>query len=283
MTWQTDDTLYPPGWNFSITPKLSFYRSPEGTVFKGARMALKHMIENVGFSNQDILNMKKAMSLNGWIEHASLPENWLYRRKNRAIQFCDSEANFYTSKEVAMKKLNENGVHQESDSILRLKQFQAPANTVLKSERRQESAIPKRTRKTVIPDASWLSDTSLYPEGWKYRMCKNSTDFEKRTIIQFQLPNGTVLKGLRLALAYMIKNSYSLENISIMKKALGQRGWKEHASLPRNWMFRRIDRLQFCDSFGNFFASREKAIKFSLELNSLSEEDIHMVKNFQPK
>ncbi len=114
-------------------------------------------------------------------------------------------------------------------------------------------------------------------------MCKNSTDFEKRTIIQFLLPNGTVLKGLRVALAYMIKNSYSLENIVVMKKALGQRGWKEDASLPRNWMFRRMDRLHFCDSFGKFFASREKAMQFSLESNSLSEEDILKVKNFQPK
>ena len=281
MNWQTDETLHPSGWNFAQTTKLLYFRSPEGRVFKGARVALKNMLEN-GFSNQDILKMKKAMGLKGWTEHDSLPENWMYRRKGRAIQFCDFKMDFYPSKEVALKKL------EGSSDLLVLKEFQAPASTYLKPQRIEKSVTSKgrcrkRFRKSNIPDSSWLSDGSLYPEGWKYRMCKNPTNFEKRTNIQFLLPNGKVLYGLRLALAYMIKNSFSPENIFTIKKALGQRGWKEDASLPENWMYRYMDRLQFCDSFGNYFTSREKALKFVFESSSLSEENILKIKNFQPK
>ena len=111
-------------------------------------------------------------------------------------------------------------------------------------------------------------------------MCKNSTSMENKTNIKFLLPDGKELYGLRLALAYMIKNNFSTEDISTMRKALGQRGWKEDPSLPENWLFRWMGRLHFCDSFGNFFKSRDKAIKFALESNSLNEENILKVKNF---
>ena len=158
------------------------------------------MLQN-GYSNQDILNMKRAMGLNGWTDHAPLPENWMYRRKNRHIQYCDSKAEIYTSKEVAMKKASESGVLKGESDLTRLKLFRVPAMT-----------------EHIIPDSSWLSDSSLYPEGWKYKMCKNSTDVENRTNFKFLTADGKVLYGLRLALAYMIKNNYPLENISKMRK-----------------------------------------------------------------
>ena len=66
-----------------------------------------------------------------------------------------------------------------------------------------------------------------------------------------------------------------------MRKALGQRGWKEDPSLPDNWIYRKRQRiLEFCDSFGNHFKSKDKAIKNAVESNSLDEENILKIKNF---
>ena len=144
----------------------------------------------------------------------------------------------------------------------------------------QAPAIPFRSKKPTIPDSSWLSDASLYPVRWKYKMCRNPTNIENRTNVKFLLPNGKELYGLRSAFAYMIKNCFSTEDISIMRKALGQRGWNEDPSLPENWLFRRTRRLEFCDSFGNYFKSKDKAIKFAVESKSLNEENILKIKNF---
>ena len=164
-----------------------------------------------------------------------------------------------------MKKVNASEENQSS-GLVKINQFQAPTNMSLKPILKH-----KRSKKLIIPDSSWLSDASLYPEGWRYKMCKNKTNVRNRTNIKFLLPNGTVICGMIPALAYMIQNGYPLEDLKMMRKALGQRGWSEDASLPENWIFRRttsnsqFKTLQFCDSLGNFFPSREKAIKFVVD------------------
>ena len=65
----------------------------------------------------------------------------------------------------------------------------------------------------------------------------------------------------------MIQNQFSLDQISIMRKAMGQRGWKEHESLPKNWLYRKDGRaIKFCDANASYCNSKEMALKSELDL-----------------
>ena len=79
--------------------------------------------------------------------------------------------------------------------------------------------------------------------------------------------NEIIHKGVRKSLGYMIQNQFSLDQISIMRKAMGQRGWKEHESLPKNWLYRKDGRaIKFCDANASYCNSKEMALKSELDL-----------------
>ena len=257
--WEENENI-PKGWRIKRVGHYSvFYLEQGGKKFKSAVKAFKFVKKyNKYYSEEDL---EKLQIMTNGLRTSKIPSSSSFAKVNRARKSVST---------VDSSWLPDASLYPEgwSSEIMRLKQFQAPAITNLKAIMKQN-----RYKKPKISDSSWLSDASLYPEGWKYKMCKNSTSMENKTNIKFLLPDGKELYGLRLALAYMIRNSFSTEDISIMRKALGQRGWKEDPSLPENWLFRWMGRLHFCDSFGNF--------KFALGSNSLNEENILKIKNFQ--
>ena len=87
--------------------------------------------------------MRGALNQNDWEEHVTLPDNWLYRRKGRAIEFCDPEGRTYHSKEAAMK----NNMLLKASDLVKLRKFQAPNNSMTNDE--------------------FVEDTSILPFGWK--------------------------------------------------------------------------------------------------------------------
>ena len=74
---------------------------------------------------------------------STLPDNWFYRRKGRAIEFCDPEGRTYHSKEAAMK----NNLLLIGSDPVKLWKFQAPNNS--------------------MSDDEFVEDFSILPPEWK--------------------------------------------------------------------------------------------------------------------
>ena len=255
--WKCNNELYPSGWMFggrSRNPNAVKLRAPEGTILVGVKSALHYMTSN-NYPEDDIAMMRRALSQNGWEEHDTLPENWFYRRKGRAIEFCDPEGRSYNSKEKVLKT---NMLLKESD-LVKLRKFQAPKNSTT--------------------DDEYVGDISILPPGWKILKDYDAQNRNARIIS----PQGLNFRTKRSALAYMMESNFSNDDIEKLHKSIEQDGWFTHQNLPMNWRYKKrsISGLLFSDPSGFYFKSREKALKSLRKFPEENMNDISLLSKFQ--
>ena len=253
-------SLYPTGWLFKPgkkDPKRIMLLSPNAIIHNGVRKALGYMIQN-RFPQDEISIMRRAMGQRGWIEHEALPENWMYKIYGRHIQFCDAKASYYNSKDIALKSDNDEldlakikcfrSIVQPRD-VVQIREFlnnqkeKSFTELSVKQKKFQDDLSLRTNSRTKIVKKDWLA-SSLYPTGWMFKPGKKDPKW-----VTLLSPNGTSHNGVRKALGYMIQNKFPQDEISIMRKAMGQRGWIEHEALPENWLYRKDGRaIKFCDA-----------------------------------
>ena len=79
----------------------------------------------------------------------------------------------------------------------------------------------------------WQIVDSL-PPGWKFREILGSMGTR-----QFMLsPKGKIFPCRRLALKYMIENSFPQDDLATMKQMLVHERWQDHTLLPEGWLYR---------------------------------------------
>ena len=176
------------------------------------------------------------------------------------LKFVDNKGNLYKGRDIALKNAS-----SERDSVL-LKEF-------LRNQKEFQDgpSLALDSKKPKVSKKDWLT-SSLYPPGWMYKRGKK--DPENISLLS---PNEIIHKGVRKALGYMIQNQFSLDQILIMRKAMGQRGWMEHESLPENWLYRKDGRaIKFCDANASNYNSKEMALK-----SDNNELDLAKIKSFR--
>ena len=193
------------------------------------------------------------MNQNGWAEHDDLPENWLYRRRHRGIEFVDPRGRSFPSKEAALKKTV---LLAESD-LIKLRKFQAPNFS--------------------ISDDEFVEDINILPGGWKI-LREYNTNRNVRIISE----QGFSFKTKRSALAHMIENNCSNEDIEKLQRSIEQDGWLTSPNLPVSWRFKKNKNgLSFSDPAGSYFGSREKALKFLRKFPEKNDFEITLLSSFQ--
>ena len=252
-----NNDLYPTGWMFggrAKNPNGVQLRAPEGTILVGVKSALGYMTSN-NYPEADIAIMRGALNQNDWEEHVTLPDNWLYRRKGRAIEFCDPEGRSYHSKEAAIKN---NMLLTESD-LVKLRRFQAPNNS--------------------MTDDEFVEDNSILPFGWKILKDYDTQNSNVRIIS----PQGFNFRTKRSALAYMRENNFSNDEMEKLEKSIEQDGWFTHSNLPINWRYKKlkVSGLLFSDQTGTYFGSREKALKSLRKFPEKNMNEISLLSKFQ--
>ena len=102
-------------------------------------------------------------------------------------------------------------------------------------------------------------------------------------------PTGDTFRGKREALRWMLKNNCSPDQISQMRQLLTTDGWNFHEKLPQSWLFKATrngkknkQQITYCSPGGEYFSSREKAVKFAGEAGG-SESELEMLSTFSVK
>ena len=140
----------------------------------------------------------------------------------------------------------------------------------------KEEVKESSLEQTKLPDAGYLKCEEPFLKGWTYKSVVTGV---KKQWKCFKSPTGIRLKGRRLVLKYMIEKNFPEEQIFLLRKSFEEEGWKSDDKLPNNWFYRNDKRLQFLSSSGNFYNSKEQALKF-LNLFSMTKNECAMLSNF---
>jgi len=143
-------------------------------------------------------------------------------------------------------------------------------------ENHKEEVKESSLEQTKLPDAGYLNCEEPFLKGWTYKSVVTGV---KKQWKCFKSPTGIRLKGRRLVLKYMIEKNFPEEQIFLLRKSFEEEGWKSDDKLPNNWFYRNDKRLQFLSSSGNFYNSKEQALKF-LNLFSMTKNESAMLSNF---
>ena len=262
--WQVDESLYPSGWKYVEVRRVlwgqtsTYHRlkSPDGALLGGVRAALQHMIKN-DYAETDVERMRSAMTMimNKWKTDEGLPLYWFYKRDSKyGLKFVDNKGNLYKSREQALNKSSEKESVLLKEFLLNHKENALTESILVHQKDIQDGSSPPTLRKYLKKD--WLT-SSLFPNGWMFKQGKK--DPKQITLLS---PNESIHIGVRKALSYMIQNKFPEDHISIMRTAMGQRGWSEHESLPENWLYRKDGRaIKFCDARACYYRSKKIALK----------------------
>ena len=91
----------------------------------------------------------------------------------------------------------------------------------------------------------------------------------------------------------MLKNNCSPDQTSQMRQLLTTDGWNFHEKLPQNWLYkgeknggrksgRRRIQITYCSPGGEYFKSRELAVKFARE-NGVAGSELELLSTFSVK
>ena len=80
----------------------------------------------------------------------------------------------------------------------------------------------------------------------------------------------------------MLKNNCSPDKISQMRSLLTTDGWKFHERLPQNWLYKKQKHTYYCSPSGEYFKSRDLAVKF-VRQNGGAERELEMLSSFSVK
>ena len=264
-TKDKDDSIVPRGWKtkeYKVGNSSHLrYISPCGHIFTTRTSALKFMFDNKAtFNDEEVKNMRLLLQKHDkWYSDPQLPTGWLYKSfkaKHHCISFLTNEAVLLSSREAALKHLEENEMLEERNLL--------------------QGFISSVQRNDRIEDNSWNFNDHTVPSGWKTKIKQNG---KLGSVLVLISPDGQLFMGRKKALKYMIenKNLYSDSEVEEMRLLLKVHdGWIANNDLPRNWLYKkeRNNGLSFLDSFGNYYRSKEQLFA------TLSKEILDTLRNF---
>ena len=268
--WVRDDPTVPEGWKtkeFNLGKvKYRKFISPNGLIFRGARNALRYLIQN-SYPESEIMQMRLTLKTEGWEENDALPPGWVFKfykktksGRSGSFAFIDKMGNKFKGMDDAKRYLLKQG---DLSTLSVLENF-------IDLPKRHKTLIPKKTSTEIkgideMNGKAWTPDISPLPFGWKIRP-RSESSAAKYTVLESA--DGKIFQGKRQALKFLIAQNFPEHDIKLMRLSLKSDGWEEDDSLPPDWMFKREkedERYSFIDNLGNRFKSREVAKRYILK------------------
>ena len=249
-SWRRNDPRVPKGWMIKEKQngpvKNILLLSPEERYFSGYRYALKFLIENNN-PEETIEDMRQCMKFDGWLQDPKLPTKWFYKAlKNHSNQYIDSEANYFQSKDAALRyHVKEKG--ENSETVKKLRDF-------------INNLVPVyRSRNGQGIDSKWRRNDPRVPKGWLIKERQNGL------VKNYHLlsPEERYFSGYRLALKFLIENNSPEEIIEDMRQCMKNDAWFPVPSLANGWLYKKSNgyKHSFIDPLGSYYESRERALK----------------------
>ena len=216
--WISDQTL-PEGWmtkehNFGKV-KYKKLLSPNNSIFKSRRTALKFMIEN-HYPADQIEEMRDSLKHDNWLADPVLPEKWLYKKHKFGYFYINQNGLFLKHTSYAVASLEKNDDLSLLNNFLKSKRIaknQCPKPNVPKKVIKKK--FPKEkiniTRRSLINDG-WTSDKCL-PDKWLYKVYV----YKQNKIMRFKNEEGTRLKNRKQAIKYL-RQKERFEDIERVRK-----------------------------------------------------------------
>ena len=258
--WTGNHPSVPAGWlfkcigNFGKNNVNIRVMSPDGKVFQSRRSALKFMIEQNSLEDQ-IKEMRNCLEFDGWLQDENLPRNWLYKKNenDNHVAFIDASANYLRNREEAFRSLEKN---ENSEFLNMVKSFCQSLTTVYS--------------KANDLDGDWIQDHPSVPPGWLVKEVSNGS--QSAFTYKILSPSRVWFPSHRLAYKHMIDKGYSEDMIKVMRDGMKYDGWLTDPALPVDWLYkarrktdnrdsRRGNSISFINCEGNYFRSRESALK----------------------
>ena len=264
----------PVGWKIKTykNNSVKLFMEQGGRRFNSASKALKFVKMYRKYYSVDDLRKLEALATG----NQNRRDSKIKTEKQKPVHISDStELMSYSSWDT----LAESKVSYE-DSLAEIEILKTPACAGLMSPSSVSSAQDKEAGSG---DNGWEEDETKYPKGWKYLRYSKKTPQGKIFYQQkFMAPNKQKFRGLRAALAHMIKTNFPEDDIRMLRKAMIESGWKQSENLPKLWFYKRDNKsVDYVDASGNNFATKNRAIAYAAKEN-MHAEDLEKLKNFQP-
>ena len=238
--WAEDDPTVPLGWKSTTIEMNSFgkivlstrFLAPDGRYCSNRLDALRYMVKENIFSQEDIEVMKGGLLKDGWKpDPKSLPDGWYMKPRKDKINEATASYHYvadtfqqFESTKAAIKFMKESNRYSDAD-IAKL-----------------EAKIASEAKKLCPDKYEWLEsdDHIQVPAGWKYRTVQCSNGLERQF---FLAPDGSSYSGRKQAVDYMKKKNYGEDDIKIMESGFKIQ-WmddKENPTLPPGWKMRTTD------------------------------------------
>lgn len=200
--------MVPPGW--SIKKQVigaATVTSPSGKTFQGKIQAIKHMVLN-NYPENEIEEMKKSLSHDGWKYDENLPTGWRYKCRFKKGGGYDY---YFLTENLSVL----DSTKQAQDRVVQL------CNNI--EIHKMQSFL-----KNLFFKANQNYANETLPKGW----ISKKGNFGK---ILFYSPDGKGFLNRVYSLKHMIMNNYPLQDILIMRSSLVFEGWKKDHRLPTDW------------------------------------------------
>ena len=222
------------------------------------------MIEE-NYPESKIEELRQSLEKDGWMKHENLPENWLYKKYKKGLNTCKmsvitSKGILIKSKDIAKSQIN------NLEEIRKLEDFYQSSFILSKSVE----------NKMVDPDNTLQDCEEPFLKGWKFKMAGDKIGKSWKMFIS---PNGEKINGKRMLLKFMLEQNYSEQSIELLRNSFQKDGWNQDERLPKNWLFKKSKRAYFISSSGNYYNSKEKALRF-LKLSSLTQNEYELLLKF---
>lgn len=262
---KSTSSLAPPGWKVISLGKHRYMVSPKDEQFKCKRNAYQHMAKD-GYSEDDLMVMRRSLVEDGWSISEFLPENWLFKfgrnGKSTSIHILNSEGERFSSYLAVIKMMENSGKRYDEEDIKKINKL-----------------IDLNSRKARLGSLQNLDEEDVsesnhpLPEGWKERTCGKQ--------VFVVSPEGLQLGNKRKALQFLIQNKYPERDVQIMRLAMENEGWKPSEYLPENWKTKQRTekgslRTQFLSDQGDLIDSFLAAMK-ALEVGGYPQKYIEKV------
>jgi len=285
-SWTYDCSKVPEGWGLKEVKfgsrMVKKVISPEGKIFNSRRIALKYLVAE-NSSDYLIESMRACLKHDGWSTNENLPVNWFYKyyesKKSQAPSFLTSTGHLFTSKESAMVQLVKENKKEDLEILykfvnpniqpksLKLNKKQKSQGKILKMKR-----IDKFSNNHLEEDGFSFNHPNV-PIGWgaKEKM------FGKRKLLLLASRDGKVFQGKRKAIAFMVKENYSEEQIEEMRQCLMLDGWLKDENLPTGWFYKieaHSGNWKFISPEGLLFKSKGQVIEYLRKLSKFDELEV---------
>jgi len=174
-------------------------------------------------------------------------------------------------------------IEEDDVEVLEIKQERDDDIEVLMndSEDDEEVEMDEETGEVAVKveaDGDWGTVEPL-PAGWRSRQVARFGG--RRHLLQLRSPRGQVVAGRRAALAHMVQEGYTSQEVEVMRSVLHYEGWLEDPRLPPGWRYKLHPKKQTKDFMlhsGEVVKGVAKAMEY---LQSSESQDEDQVINFQ--